>query len=179
MADIVKGKAWTFGDNIDGDADIFPFQYFLQELSGGAPDQLAVHLFENLNPNFGKQAQPGDFIVAGKNFGCGKAHSGYKEMKALGIRAIIADSSVNGFIKGCVNEAITILCADGISQKIRQDDQLEVDLTTGTIQNLTTGETLQAENPVKPGTPFYPIQEAGGYVAYLKKKVQEGKEKEV
>lgn len=178
MEEIVKGKAWTFGDNIDGDADIFPFQYFMQELGGAPVDQLAVHLLENLNPDFGKQAQKGDFVVAGVNFGCGKAHSGYKELKYLGIGAIIADSAFNGFIKGCVNECIPVLTAEGVSKKIRQDDQLEVNLKTGEVKNLTTGETIQTENPVKPGTPFYPIQEAGGYVAYLKKKVQEMKEKE-
>lgn len=178
MEEIVKGRAWTFGDNIDGDADIFPFQYFMQELGGASADQLAVHLLENLNPDFGKEAQKGDFIVAGVNFGCGKAHSGYKEMRSLGIGAIIADSAVNGFIKGCVNESITVLTAEGVSKKIHQGDQLQVNLKTGEIKNLTTGETIQTENPVKPGTPFYPIQEAGGYVAYLKKKVQEMKEKE-
>jgi len=177
MGDMIKGKAWKFGDNVDGDSDFFPFKYFMQQQSGVPTSELAEHVLENLNPDFGKKAQKGDFIVAGKNFGCGKAHSGYKELIFLGIGGVIADSVAGGFIKGCVNEAIPVLVSDGIMGKISQDDKLEVDFKAAIIKNLTTNETIQAEPAIKPNHPLYDIFEAGGYVAYLKKKVEESKKK--
>ena len=117
--------------------------------------------------------------MAGKNFGCGKAHSGYKEMVCLGVRAILAVSAPDGFIKGCVNENIPILFGEEIASKIQDGDELDIDVETGLVKNLTTGETITAKHPVQPGHPFYPIREAGGYVPFLRKKVEEGKRKEV
>ena len=177
MADITRGKAWKFGDNIDGDADFFPFKYFMQHQSGVPASELAVHLLENLNPDFGKKAQKGDVLVAGKNMGCGKAHAGYQELNYLGISGVIAESVANGFIKGCANEAVPVLLVENVGEKIHQDDELEVDFKGAVIKNLTTNETIQAEPAVKPGHPLYDIVQAGGYVAYLKLKVEESKRK--
>lgn len=172
MEKVAKGKAWKFGHEISNDTDIFPFRYVL-EVSGGAPlEKFVSHVMESANPEFGKRVRKGDFIVAGRNFGHGKAHrEGVECFKILGVAAVIADSVSAGFFKNSVYFALPALTGEGVSEKVKQGDELQVDMWTGEIKNLTTGETFRA-NPVVPeGHPLFPIMEAGGQIEYVKKKV--------
>ena len=65
-----RGRAWKFGANIDTDA-IIPARY----LNLTDPAELAQHCMENENPQFLKEAEKGDMIVAEANFGCGSSWS--------------------------------------------------------------------------------------------------------
>ena len=66
--DIIKGKTWTFGENIDTDV-IIPGRY----LRTFNPQDLADHVLEGERPDFTKNVQKGDIIVASENFGCGSS----------------------------------------------------------------------------------------------------------
>ncbi len=171
MEKIIKGKAWKFGHDIGGDADVLPFRYFLEQIGGVPIEKFAFHAMEGLNPEFGKEVKKGDFVVAGRNFGCGKCHLGVQALKALGVGAVIADSVAKGFLRGSINDALPILISEGVSEKIKQDDKLEVNMQTGEIKNLSTKETFRAEHGIPEGHPLYPIVEAGGRVEYIKKMV--------
>jgi 3-isopropylmalate/(R)-2-methylmalate dehydratase small subunit len=127
---------------------------------------------EVVNPEFATKVKKGDFVVAGKNFGHGKPHQyGTECLKILGVSAIIADSIAPIFFKGMLYCGLPALVGNGISEKIRQDDELEVNLETGEIRNLSTGETIKATPLVPPDHPLFPIMEAGGQNEYIKKKV--------
>ena len=92
-------------------------------------------------------------------------------MKRLGVGAVIADSIGPRFFRYSVYFALPILVNHGVSEKIRQDDSLEVNVETGEIKNRTTGENLTAKPVIPKGHPLYPIMEAGGQVNYVKKKL--------
>jgi 3-isopropylmalate/(R)-2-methylmalate dehydratase small subunit len=172
MKKILRGKAWKFGDDLGTDSHIFPLKYVREHWDGVPLEKLAHHLMEVANPEFGIKVQKGDFIVAGKNFGCGKGHrTGADCMKRLGVGAVIADSIGPRFFRYSVYFALPILIGDGVSEQIRQNDQIEVNVETGEIKNLSTGEILSAKPVIPKGHPLFPVMEAGGQAEYVKKKV--------
>ncbi|PKN66009.1 MAG: 3-isopropylmalate dehydratase small subunit [Deltaproteobacteria bacterium HGW-Deltaproteobacteria-15] len=176
MMKAVCGKAWKFGNDLTVDKDIFPFRFVLQ-LSNGVPlKDVAVHLMEPVDPGFGKNVRKGDFLVAGANFGLGKAHSeGVEAMKILGLSAIIADSVAPGFLRSAIYNAMPILTGEGLSEKITQGDDLEVNPDTGRIRNLSTGEFFDAKPAIPPDHPLYPIMKAGGQIEYIRQRVASSK----
>ena len=133
MKELLKGRAWKFGHDLDRDAHIFPFQYVLE--SNGVPlERLAHHVMEPVNPAFGVKVRKGDFLVVGRNFGHGKGHpEGIACLKMLGIAAVIADSFINLFVKDAVYFGLPMLDGEGIYDRINQDDELEVDATASEI----------------------------------------------
>lgn len=168
----VRGRAWKFGNDLSMDRDIFPFRYLL-ELSKGIPlKEIATRLMEPVDPEFGKKVRKGDFLVAGRNFGFGKAHSeGVAAMKALGLSAIIVDSAAPRFLKNALYYGLAVLVREGISGKIEHGHELDVDPEVGTVKNLSTGKVFQAKPAFPPGHPLYPIMKAGGQMEYIKEEV--------
>ena len=81
-----RGKAWTFGSNINTDA-ILPTQY----MNLRDPSELAQHCMENENPRFVKESMKGDIMVAGNNFGCGSSREHAPiSIKGKGVCCVIA-----------------------------------------------------------------------------------------
>lgn len=66
----VQGTVFKYGDNVDTDV-IIPARY----LNTSDPKELAQHCMEDIDRDFVSRVQPGDIIVAGKNFGCGSSRS--------------------------------------------------------------------------------------------------------
>jgi 3-isopropylmalate/(R)-2-methylmalate dehydratase small subunit len=158
-----KGTAWKFNDNIDTDA-IIPARY----LNTSDPNELAKHCMEDADANFMKNLKAGDFIVAGKNFGCGSSREHAPiAIKAAGVSCVIAKTFARIFYRNSFNMGLTILeCEE--SDRISDHDELEVDTETGTISNLTKGE----EYKVAPIPPF--MQELindGGLMKHVSKKL--------
>ena len=82
MAEVLKGRAFKFGDDVNTD-EIIPARY----LNTSDPKELAKHVMEDADPEFPKKVQPGDVIVAGKNFGCGSSREHAPiAIKAAGFR---------------------------------------------------------------------------------------------
>jgi 3-isopropylmalate/(R)-2-methylmalate dehydratase small subunit len=172
MKRVIKGKAWKFGDNVDRDSGLFPFQYVLESLGGVPLEKLARHVLESMNPEFGVKVEKGDFLVAGKNFGHGKAHKeGIRCLISLGVGGLIADSINKSFIRDALYFGLPMLIGEGISAQIDQGDELAVNMETGEIKNLSAGQTLKAAPAIPRGHPLFPIMQAGGQVEYVKKKV--------
>jgi 3-isopropylmalate/(R)-2-methylmalate dehydratase small subunit len=140
---------------------------------GGIPvEKLVHHVMEVVDPEFSTNVKRGDFVVAGRNFGHGKPHrQGAECLKILGVSAVIADSIAPIFFKGMLYHGLAGLIGDGISSRIRQGNELEVNLETGDVRNLSTGETFKATPIVPPEHALFPILEAGGQIAYIKKKL--------
>ena len=138
MPDIVlKGKAFKFGDDISTD-HIIPGRY--AQLRSNLPE-LAKHVMEDADETFAQKVKPGDFIVAGKNFGLGSSREHAPlVIKMSGVSAILAKSVARIFFRNAINQGLPMLICD--TDKIDAGDELEINLTKGTISDKTKGTHL-------------------------------------
>ncbi|AEG16394.1 3-isopropylmalate dehydratase small subunit [Desulfofundulus kuznetsovii DSM 6115] len=160
----LRGKAWKFGDDIDTDA-IIPARY----LNTSEPRELAVHCMEDADPSFAGRVQPGDIIVAGKNFGCGSSREHAPiAIKAAGVSCVIAASFARIFYRNAFNIGLPIFESPEAAAKIQEGDEVAVDVESGTITNLTRHEQYRA-TPVPPF--MQEIIAAGGLINYVARRL--------
>ena len=137
----LRGRAWKFGDDVNTD-EIIPAIY----LNTTDPKEMAAHCMEGVDPDFTKKIASGDIIVADKNFGCGSSREHAPiAIKASGISCVIAKSFARIFYRNCINIGLPILECEEAASKTNEGDQVEVDLATGMLTNLTKNETYQAQ----------------------------------
>jgi len=155
-------KAWVFGDNVDTDA-IAPGRYMKSAI-----EEIAKHCLESVSPSFASSVEKGDFVVGGRNFGAGSSREQAPEaLKHLGVAVLVAQSFAGLFYRNAINLGLPALaCAQ--AKRIRQGDLLKVDPLGGTIENLTTGETLECE-PIPPF--LMSIIRDGGLLPHLEKRL--------
>lgn len=155
----MAGKVFQYQDNIDTDV-ILPARY----LALYRPEDLAAHCMEDLDEDFVKKVEPGDYIVAGENFGCGSSREHAPiAIKASGVKCVIARSFARIFYRNAINIGLPIIESPCASE-IRAGDRLEVDLKHGVIKNVSRDRAYQVG-----GFPDF-IQEMvdkGGLLAYL------------
>lgn len=134
------GKAIKYErDNIDTDV-ILPGQY----LKLHDYDEIAKHAMEGIDPNFHSRVSKGDYIVAGKNFGCGSSREHAPiALSHCGISAVIAVSFARIFYRNAVDGAflLPIEVDEETYRKISDGDKLEVDTQKNQIRNITKNET--------------------------------------
>jgi 3-isopropylmalate/(R)-2-methylmalate dehydratase small subunit len=137
---IFKGRAFTFGNDIDTDA-IIPARY----LSTSDPDVLKRHCMEDADPEFPSKVRQGDIIVAGKNFGCGSSREHAPiAIKACGVSCVVASSFARIFFRNSFNMGLPIFESDETAAGIVDGDILEVDADKGLIMDLTSGRRFHA-----------------------------------
>ncbi|MBQ1781516.1 MAG: 3-isopropylmalate dehydratase small subunit, partial [Methanobrevibacter sp.] len=125
----MEGKVWKFGDDIDTDI-ILPGRYLIYT----DEERLSQHCMEGLDSEFPNKVDNGDFIVAGKNFGCGSSREHAPiAIKGCGIRAVIAESFARIFYRNSTNVGLTLIEAPGISQYVKEGDKIQIDMDTGVI----------------------------------------------
>ncbi|TDA26549.1 MAG: 3-isopropylmalate dehydratase [Archaeoglobi archaeon] len=129
------GRAWKFGDDVDTDV-IIPGKYLVYN----EPEELAKHVFENLRSDFAKNVKKGDFVVAGRNFGCGSSREhAVLALKGAGITAVVAKSFARIFFRNAINAGLMVVeCPE--TDRIDDGDEIELDLKSGEILNRTKGE---------------------------------------
>lgn len=158
---ILRGRAHKFGDDINTDY-IISGKYKFKTLD---MKELSQHIMEDLDANFHKKIKPGDFIVAGKNFGMGSS----REQAPLviihsGISAVIAISFARIFYRNAINLGLPLIECE--TTRINNDDLLEVDLKKGILKNLTQNMDIK----IKPLPPFMlKILKDGGLEEHFKK----------
>ncbi|WP_407382060.1 homoaconitase small subunit [Methanobrevibacter sp.] len=136
--DIISGKTWTFGENIDTDV-IIPGRY----LRTFNPQDLADHVLEGERPDFTENVQKGDVIVAGENFGCGSSREQAPvAIKTAGVSAIIAKSFARIFYRNSINIGLPVIVSD---IEAEDGDIIKIDLSEGSIVNETSGEEASFE----------------------------------
>lgn len=159
-----RGRVWTFGDDIDTDV-IIPARY----IAGQDAAEFGEHCMEGIDSQFSKKIAPGDIVVAGKNFGCGSSREPAPiALKAAGISCIIAKTFARIFYRNAFNVGLPILECDELSGQIKQGDEVEVNLDTGKILNISNGKCLQAK-PI-PGFMQELIRD-GGLLSHLVKQL--------
>ena len=157
----LKGSAHIFGNDINTDY-IISGRYKFKTLD---MKELARHLMEDLDPEFVNRIDTGDFIVAGRNFGCGSS----REQAPLtiinaGISAVIAKSFARIFYRNSINTGLPLIECD--TAMIEAGDQLKVNLAEGLLYNLSK----KKEIPVVPLPPvMLKILADGGLVEHFKK----------
>lgn len=136
----MAGTVFKYGSNVDTDV-ILPARY----LALYKDEDLAAHCMEDLDSGFVTGVQPGDYIVAGENFGCGSSREHAPiAIKASGIRCVIAASFARIFYRNAINIGLPILECPAASEAINEGDIVSVNFDTGVITDETTGQTFQA-----------------------------------
>ncbi len=163
----VTGKVHKYGDHIDTDA-IIAARY----LNTSDPDELAAHCMQDIDAEFVSRVSEGDFIVAGRNFGCGSSREHAPlAIRTAGVSAVIAVNFARIFYRNSLNIGLPIIESPEAAESINAGDELRVDFEAGSIEDLTTGETFS----------FQPLEgiaaelvEAGGLVPLVKRRLAQG-----
>ena len=156
------GKVFKYGDNVDTDV-ILPARY----LALYKDEDLAAHCMEDLDSGFVTGVQPGDYIVAGENFGCGSSREHAPiAIKASGIQLVIADSFARIFYRNSINIGLAIVECPEAAEAIEEGHTVEADLDNGILLDQTTGKSFHT-------APFPPFIQTiitnGGLIASIKK----------
>lgn len=163
----ITGRVWKYGDNVNTDV-IFPGKY---TYTVSDPAEMPQHALEDLDPRFAAEVQPGDIIVAGKNWGSGSSREqAVTCLKASGVGAIVAESFARIYYRNCLNAAIPALTSAEAVESLKDGQHIEIDLEAGEIRS-------------KQGTYSFPpipeavmgIFEAGGLVPYTRQRIGKGK----
>ena len=160
-----KGKAWTFGSNVDTDV-IIPARY----LTRHDPEHLARHCMEGIDPAFSQACSPGDILVAEWNFGCGSSREHAPiAIAAAGIRCVLAKSFARIFYRNGFNMGLPLLeVPEALVDSVSSGDLLEVDITAGTFVNHT--KEIRYDLPPIPEF-MQALLEAGGLIPYVRRKL--------
>lgn len=137
---IIKGRVHKFGDDVNTD-DIIAAKYLVST----DEEELGRHCMENIAPDFAKKVKKGDIIVAGKNFGCGSSREhAPRALKGCGISAVVAKSFAGIFFRNAINVGLPFLESED-TDNINDGDELEIDLTTGIIKNLSRNQSYTTQ----------------------------------
>ncbi len=158
----MKGISYKFGNDINTDL-IISGRY---KFSITDPNQLAKHVFEDIDPEFYKKVGKDKFfVIAGTNFGCGSSREQAPiALKYAGCQAVLAKSFARIFYRNAFNLGLPLMECN--TDKIKKEDIIEVDIEKGIV----VGPQKQYTLDIKPFTKFQKeLIETGGIVNYYKK----------
>ncbi|MCA3070501.1 MAG: hypothetical protein ING90_18055 [Rhodocyclaceae bacterium] len=141
-----RGTCHRFGDDVEHDAQMISFDYVIRRVMD--PEVLIPHLFESSRPDFHQHAKPGDLVIAGRNFGKGKAHiQAYVAMKAMGL-ALACESMPYNTYRALIGLGFTFMTGcTGIAAMVDDGDEVEIDFRSGAFCNHSRG-TSHAFKPL-------------------------------
>jgi len=160
----LSGAVHLFGDHVDTDV-ILPTHAIVNT----DPGILARHCFAGLIEGFASTVKPGDFIVAGENFGCGSSREHAPlAIKATGIACVIAASFGRIFYRNAINLGLVVIECAQARQCATAGSTAAADLDTGVL-NLDD-KTFSI--------PHYPPQvldilRGGGLVPYMSARLKQ------
>jgi 3-isopropylmalate/(R)-2-methylmalate dehydratase small subunit len=162
MDEPAVGKAWVFGDNINTDYIISS----KRKRDTIDPQQLVGYLMEDIRPGFGKKISRGDFLVGGKNFGCGSSMEiATVVIKAAGIQAVVVKSAARTFFRNCINGGLLLVEMD--TEAITEGDLLSIRQADGLM--MVINETKNDRQSVKGNFEILQaIVRAGGLMPFIK-----------
>ena len=180
MQDVIKGKAYVLGNNIDTD-QIIPAKHLVYSLSdpeeskkygayalSGLPDAAAG--LPNGNMKFvpdGEYRSAYQIVVAGKNFGCGSSREhAPAALQIAGITAVVAESYARIFYRNAVDGGFLLPfeSEQPLVAETQTGDELEINIPAGTFKNLTSGTTYR----LRPLGDVLEIVKAGGLFSYAR-----------
>jgi 3-isopropylmalate/(R)-2-methylmalate dehydratase small subunit len=157
-------KVWKYGDNINTDM-LFPGKY---TYICSTANEIIPHLLEDLDSSFSKNVKEGDIIIAGKNFGCGSSREQpVIGLKAVGIKAIIAESFARIFYRASINQGLILIESPEAVKKYTRNDNIKINLNEGIIK-INDKEFHFPKIPKE----INEIQKAGGLLEYTRLKLK-------
>lgn len=160
----LKGNSWVYGDDVDTDV-IIPARY----LNTSDEKELASRCMEDIDKDFAQNVKEGDIMIAGENFGCGSSREHAPiAIKASGISVVIAKTFARIFFRNAINIGLPILEHPTMPDECSKGDEIEVDLSTGIVKNLTKGKEYQC---VKFPPEIQDLISRGGLINYTKTKL--------
>ena len=171
---VLRGKAWVHRESILFDK-VLPEQYWKggSQQEGLHVDELGRHAMEGVDPQFAAEARSGKvaFVVAGPNFGGGGKSIEHPVLaiKGAGVKAVIVESCSRYFFRNAINNGLPVLICQGITGYVENGNELEVNVSTGEILNVTTG--VRCHSDPLPGN-LIEILDLGGYIPYTRKKMK-------
>jgi 3-isopropylmalate/(R)-2-methylmalate dehydratase small subunit len=156
-----KGRAHLLGDDINTDY-IIASKYRSMGLDFKG---MAEHLLEDLDPKIAGSIRKGDFLVSGRNFGCGSSREfAPRVIQEAGISAVLAPSYARIFYRNALNIGLCLLECN--TRGIGDGDTIEIDLKNWVAKDLTRNFSI----PITPLPPFMiQILNDGGLVPHFKK----------
>jgi 3-isopropylmalate/(R)-2-methylmalate dehydratase small subunit len=157
---IFEGRCWKFGHNIPTDM-ITPSDVMFR-----TPKEMAKTVLVNADPEFAKNVQPGDILVAGRNFGCSSGRAlAAKALQATGVGAVVAELIARTFYRNGHEIGLPLLEAPGVHALVETGDRVRVDVRRGIVENLTSGKAIRGTPP-----PEFLLEmvSAGGLIPLLK-----------
>ncbi len=131
------GKVFKFGDNIDTDAIIAARYLNISDWSA-----LKAHCMEDIDDAFAAAVKPGDYIVAGENFGCGSSREHAPAViKACGVTAVIAKSFARIFYRNAINIGLPIIECGEAAAEAETGDEITADIDRGEVKNITKSKS--------------------------------------
>lgn len=135
------GRALVVGSNIDTDV-IYPGRFLELTDPGEIGSHCLAGLSEDIAPNFPE----GGIVVAGSNFGCGSSREHAPiALIHMGAAAVLADSFARIFFRNGINLGLPLVVCRGIAKHVQSGQTIRLNLETGTVAILETGEVLRAE----------------------------------
>jgi 3-isopropylmalate/(R)-2-methylmalate dehydratase small subunit len=163
----IRGRVWKFGDDVDTDV-MAPWNTI------SAPWEERRESVLHIRPEFASQVESGDLIVAGRNWGCGSSREHAPEnLQLLGVGAVVAESFGRIYFRNCIAIAFPNLVCSGIAAACEEGDELEVDVESGIVRNLTRGTELQGDAYTRD---MLEIVEKGGLMKVLEARLGGGRE---
>jgi len=154
-------RVWRLGDNVDTDA-VAPGRYMKLGI-----EEIAAHCLESLLPSFSRDVKPGDFVVAGRNFGAGSSREqAPAALRQLGVAALIAESFAGLFYRNSLNLGLPALVCPQAKQ-IRDGEELKIDYDQSRI--MTKSAALDFE-PIPPH--LLEMVRDGGLLPHLEKRMK-------
>ena len=154
------GKIFRFHTDVDTD-QIIASQYLLFPTI----DEMKQYTFESLDPEFASKVQPGDFVVACENLGCGSSREQAPSvLKALGVKAVIAKSFARIFYRNAINIGLPVIVCKDLYDHVKDQDEMELYLEDGIIK--ANGQTFTC---TKLPAQMQQILDQGGLIASLNK----------
>lgn len=157
--DPIVGRVWRFEHDISTDV-LSPGQYAVDPV-----EVRMLHVLESVNPVFASEVEPGDVVVAGRNFGCGSSRETAAEnLKALGVACVVAESFSRIFMRNSIALGLPVVVCPGVHAGFADGDRIEVDLGSGRIVNVESDAELFGDSlPLE----MREILSAGGILAVL------------
>jgi len=126
--------------------------------------ELAKHIFEDVEEDFHKRIKPGDFLVAGENFGRGSSREQAPiALKASGLRAVVAKSYARIFYRNAFNIGLCLVECE--TNYIDDMDELDLDLEQNILKNLSKGVNIEIKPIPRIMRKFLDM---GGVIEYFK-----------
>ncbi|MBN1678231.1 MAG: 3-isopropylmalate dehydratase small subunit [Candidatus Thermoplasmatota archaeon] len=159
----LSGKAHRFTPNDDINTDYIisgRYKFKIDDMN-----ELAKHVMEDIDPAFAREVKPGDFIVAGRNFGCGSSREqAPRALKAAGVSAVIAKSFARIFYRSSFNVGLPLIECD--TDWIDEGESLIVDLGSGEVSAPSSGKKAEF-SPIPPT--MQTLLDDGGLIPHIKK----------